>query len=61
MNFRLRKEVITMDEKEKLYQSIVLATRDGNNAEVKRDKEGRFVVYTVKKQRTEKIRNCKRA
>lgn len=45
-----------MDEKEKLYQSIVMATKNGNNAEVKKDKDGQFVVFTVKKQRTDRIR-----
>ena len=32
-----------------------LATKNGHDAEVRRDKDGNFVVYSVKKQRADKI------
>ena len=34
-----------------LYQQILYATKNGHDAEVRRDKDGNFVVYSVKKQR----------
>lgn len=33
-----------------LYQQILCATKNGHDAEVRRDKDGNFVVYSVKKQ-----------
>ncbi|GMU16526.1 hypothetical protein [Waltera acetigignens] len=36
-----------------LYQQILCATKNGHDAEVRRDKDGNFVVYSVKKQRAE--------
>lgn len=44
-----------MDEKLILYQQILYATRNGNDAEVRKDKNGKFIVYSVKKQRADKI------
>lgn len=38
-----------------LYQQILCATKNGHDAEVSRDKDGNFVVYSVKKQRADKI------
>ena len=38
-----------------LYQQILYATKNGHDAEVRRDKDGNFVVYSVKKQRADKI------
>lgn len=38
-----------------LYQQILCATKNGHDAEVRRDKDGNFVVYSVKKQRADKI------
>lgn len=32
-----------------LYQQILCATKNGHDAEVRRDKDGNFVVYSVKK------------
>ena len=37
-----------------LYQQILCATKNGHDAEVRRDKDGNFVVYSVKKQRADK-------
>ena len=31
-----------------LYQQILCATKNGHDAEVRRDKDGNFVVYSVK-------------
>ena len=42
-----------------LYQQILCATKNGHDAEVRRDKDGNFVVYSVKKQRADKIRIIK--
>ena len=39
-----------------LYQQILCATKNGHDAEVRRDKDGNFVVYSVKKQRADKIK-----
>ena len=44
-----------MDEKLILYQQILHATRNGNDAEVRKDKNGNFIVYSVKKQRADKL------
>ena len=44
-----------MDEKLILYQQILYATRNWNDAEVRKDKNGNFIVYSVKKQRADKI------
>ena len=33
-----------------LYQQILCATKNGHDAEVRRDKDGNFVVYSVKNQ-----------
>ena len=44
-----------MDEKLILYKQILYATRNGNDAEVRKDKNGNFIVYSVKKQRADKI------
>lgn len=41
--------------KEDLYILIEKATQNGNNAEVKRDKDGDFVVYSVKKQKQKQL------
>lgn len=38
-----------------LHQQILYATKNGHDAEVRRDKDGNFVVYSVKKQRADKI------
>ena len=38
-----------------LYQQILCATKNGHDAEVRRDKDGNLVVYSVKKQRADKI------
>ncbi|MDE6640255.1 MAG: hypothetical protein K2K63_07015 [Acetatifactor sp.] len=47
-----------MNKEKELYLQIEEATQNGNDAEVRRDREGRFVVYSVKKrkqkQRTDK-------
>ena len=34
-----------------LFRQIQAATKNGHDAEVRRDKDGNFVVYSVKKQR----------
>lgn len=34
-----------MDEKLILYQQILHATRNGNDAEVRKDKNGNFIVF----------------
>lgn len=39
-----------------LYQQILCATKNGHDAEVRSDKDGNFVVYSVKKQRADKIK-----
>lgn len=44
-----------MDERIVLYQQIVAATRNGRDAEIRKDKNGRFIVYSVKRQRADKI------
>ena len=38
-----------------LFRQIQAATKNGHDAEVRRDKDGNFVVYYVKKQRADKI------
>ena len=38
-----------------LFRQIQAATKNGHDAEVRRDKDGNFVVYSVKKQRADKI------
>ena len=38
-----------------LYQQIKKKKKNGHDAEVRRDKDGNFVVYSVKKQRADKI------
>ena len=38
-----------------LFRQIQAATKNGHDAEVRRDKDGNFVVYSVKKQRAYKI------
>ena len=38
-----------------LFRQIQAATKNGHDAEVRRDKDGNFVVYCVKKQRADKI------
>ena len=43
-----------MDEKTRLYQEILKATEHGNDAEIRKDRDGNFVVYSVKKMRTDK-------
>lgn len=49
-------EEMRMDEKSLLYSQIIKAIRNGNDAEVRRDKNGNLVEYTVKRQRTDKIK-----
>jgi len=44
-----------MEEKAiRLYNLILQATKDGKDAEVRKDKQGEFVVFSVKRSRTEK-------
>ena len=38
-----------------LFRQIQAATKNGHDAEVRRDKDGNFVVYSLKKQREDKI------
>lgn len=38
-----------------LFRQIQAATKNGHDAEVRRDKDGNLVVYSVKKQRADKI------
>lgn len=38
-----------------LFRQIQAATKNGHDAEVRRDKDGNFVVYSVKKQRADII------
>ena len=38
-----------------LFRQIQAATKNGHDAEVRRDKDGNCVVYSVKKQRAGKI------
>ena len=38
-----------------LFRQIQAATKNGHDAEVRRDKDGNFVDYSVKKQRADKI------
>ena len=38
-----------------LFRQIQAATKNGHDAEVRRDKDGNFVVNSVKKQRADKI------
>lgn len=38
-----------------LFRQIQAATKNGHDAEVRRDKDGNFVVYSVKKKRADKI------
>lgn len=40
-----------MSKEEALYVQIDRATQNGHDAEVRRDKEGKFVVFSVKKQK----------
>ncbi|MDD3509648.1 MAG: hypothetical protein PHY27_14775 [Parabacteroides sp.] len=47
-------EVEQMDAKSKLYEDVVKATANKHDAEIRKDKEGRFIVYSVKRQRTDK-------
>lgn len=42
-----------MDEKIKLYEAVVRATENDHDAEIRRNKEGKFVVYSVKRKRTD--------
>lgn len=46
-----------MSKEKELYLQIEKATQNGNDAEVRRDREGRFVVYSVKKQKQKQILN----
>ena len=45
-----------MDEKLILYKQIEAATQNGHDAEVRRDRNGKFIVYSVKKKRADKIK-----
>lgn len=40
-----------MNKEKELYVQIDKATQNGHDAEVRRDKEGRFIVFSVKKQK----------
>lgn len=39
------------DLNEKLYQELLEATKDGKSAEVKRNSQGNFIIYSVTKKR----------
>ncbi len=44
-----------MSKEQELYLSIVNATKNGNDAEVKRDRDGNFQVYSVKKKKEKSV------
>lgn len=43
-----------MDMAVELYEQVMEVINDGNDAEIKRDKEGNLVVFSIKKVRRDK-------
>ena len=40
-----------MNKEKELYIQIIEATKNGNDAEIRKDKNGRFIVYSVQKKK----------
>ena len=43
-----------MDAMTKLYRDVVKATSNKHDAEIRKDKDGSFIVYSIKRQRADK-------
>lgn len=44
-----------MSREQELYIQIEEATKNGNDAEVRKDKYGRFIVYSVQKKKQKQL------
>ena len=44
-----------MNKEKELYIQITEATKNGNDAEIRKDKYGRFIVYSVQKKKQKQL------
>ena len=44
-----------MSKEQELYIQIEAATKNGNDAEIRKDKYGKFVVYSVQKKKQKQL------